>query len=71
MYNEILKYEDLAVVTKSAFGDYKTLAFVSGNSKSEVIRKVKSAPVRYNVRMQGLIYIDHEDFHNAINSNLL
>lgn len=65
-----MKYENLAVVTK-AFGDYKALAFVSGNSKAEVIRNIKSAPVRYNVRMQGLIYIDHEDFPNAINSNLL
>lgn len=64
MYNEIeiMKYEDLAVVTKSGFGDYKVLAFVSGNSKAEVIRKIKSAPVRYNVRMHGLIWVDHEDF---------
>lgn len=64
-----LKYERLPIVTKSV-GDYKTLAFVSGNSKAEVIRKVKTDH-RYNVRMQGLIYIDHEDFPNAINSNLL
>ena len=35
-----MKYENLAV-TVPANGDFKVLAFVSGNSKSDVIRKIK------------------------------
>lgn len=64
-----MKYENLAVVTK-AFGDYKTLCFVSGNSKAEIIRKVKNDQ-RLNVRMNGIIYIDDPNFTKGINSNLL
>jgi len=59
------KYENLAV-TIQANGDFKVLAFVSGNSKAEVIRKVKS---NINIRNNGLVSIDHEDFTKRINSN--
>lgn len=62
-----MKYEKLAVVAP-AFGDFKVLAFVSGNSKAEVIRKVKEDS-GYSIRNNGLVSIDHEDFHNKINSN--
>jgi hypothetical protein len=54
------KYENLAVVVP-AFGDFKVLAFVSGNSKAEVIRKVKS-----NSNIRGLVSIDHEDFPQKV-----
>lgn len=64
-----MKYENLAIVTKFA-GDFKVLAFVSGNSRAEIIRNVKNKH-RLNVRMQGLIWIDNEDFPHAINSNKL
>ena len=59
------KYENLAV-TIQANGDFKVLAFVSGNSKAEVIREVKS---NINIRNNGLVSIDHEDFTKRINSN--
>jgi alpha-D-ribose 1-methylphosphonate 5-triphosphate synthase subunit PhnL len=69
-----MKYENLTVVTK-AFGDYKMLGTVSGNTKSEILRKVKA---NYNFRnngliyidhANGLIYIDHADFPKGLNSN--
>lgn len=62
-----MKYENLAVVVPSN-GDFKVLAFVSGNSKSEVIRNVKEDK-NYNIRNNGLVSIDHEDFPKKINSN--
>ena len=65
-----MKYEDVSIVCRSQ-GDYKVLAFVSGKSKAEIIRKVKSAPIRYNVRMNGMVWIDHPDFTSGINSNKL
>ena len=60
-----MKYENLAV-TVPANGDFKVLAFVSGNSKSDVIRKIKE---NINIRNNGLVRIDHDDFHKKINSN--
>ncbi len=57
-----MKYEDLAVVTE-AFGDYMVLAFVSGNSKAEVTRKVKSKP---NLMGKGVVEIDHPAFSQKI-----
>ena len=60
-----MKYENLAV-TIPANGDFKVLAFVSGNSKSDVIRKIKE---NINIRNNGLVSIDHDDFHKKINSN--
>lgn len=60
-----MKYENLAV-TVPANGDFKVLAFVSGNSKSDVIRKIKE---NINIRNNGLISIDHYDFPKKINSN--
>ena len=63
-----MKYEKLAVITE-IFGDFKVLAFVSGNSKSEIIRKVKEDS-GYNIRGNGMVSIDHEDFPKKINSNI-
>ena len=60
-----MKYENLAV-TVPANGDFKVLSFVSGNSKSEVIRKIKE---NINIRNNGLVTIEHEDFPKKINSN--
>ncbi len=60
-----MKYENLAV-TIPANGDFKVLAFVSGNSKSDVIRKIKE---NINIRNNGLVSIDHDDFYKKINSN--
>ena len=57
-----MKYENLAVVTV-AFGDYMVLAFVSGNSKAEVIRRVKANP---NLMGKGIVEIDHPDFSKKI-----
>jgi len=62
-----MKYENLAIITPS-FGDFKVLAFISGNSKAEVIRNVK-ADLGWNIRNNGLVSIDHEDFPKKINSN--
>lgn len=66
---ENYKYEKLAVVTE-CFGDFKVLAYVSGNTKAEVIRKVKEDS-GYNIRRNGLVSIDHPDFPQRINSNRL
>lgn len=63
-----LKYENLPVVCR-AFGDYKTLAFVSGNTKAEIRKEVKAKAL--NIRGNGLVWIDNPDFPKAINSNLL
>ena len=63
-----MKYQNLAVVVP-AFGDFKVLAFVSGDSKAEVIRNLKSDSIVLNIRNNGLVTIDHEDFPNKINSN--
>lgn len=60
-----MKYENLPVCVP-AFGDFKVLAYVSGNSKAEVIRKVKA---NQNVRGNGLVTIDHEDFPERVNTN--
>lgn len=62
-----MKYENLAVIIPSN-GDFKVLAYVSGDSKAEVLRKVKEDR-NYNIRNNGLVSIDHEDFPNKINSN--
>ncbi len=59
------KYENLEV-TIQVNGDFKVLAFVSGNSKAEIIREVKS---NINIRNNGVVSIDHEDFTKRINSN--
>jgi hypothetical protein len=63
------KYERVAVVCK-AQGDYKVLAFLSGNSKAELIRKMKS---NLYVRNNGFVWFDGaEDLGlptKAFNSN--
>lgn len=65
-----MQYENVAVVKKDQ-DDYKVLCFVSGKSKAEVIRNVKKGNNRVNIRNNGKVWIDHPDFPNAINSNLL
>ena len=60
-----MKYENLAVIVP-ANGDFKVLAFVFGKSKSDVIRKIKE---NINIRNNGLVSIDHDDFPKKINSN--
>lgn len=59
------KFENIAVVTK-AFGDYKVLAFISGNTKSEVIQKMKN---NLNIRMNGIVWLQDERFPKGFNSN--
>lgn len=62
---KLKKYNRIAITTK-AFGDYKVLAFVSGNSIAELKRVAKA---HYSVRNNGLVSFEVEDRTFCMNSN--